>query len=115
MSDVEEDLESVDMMSEDSVINEIIEHCIEDDRLCYVCDTNGSETEYEIYDRSDLMDGGYRQRMVLAFEREHPPPWDEGCSVCDGEGCEECICEECERPCRMLNGISYGCPFHPVI
>ena len=38
---------------------------------------------------------GAEQMMVLQFELRHPPPWDDICSHCDGEGCEECICDIC--------------------
>ena len=109
------DLESESGDSTDSFcIDEVMEMVLDEDgKLCYLCHmVNGTE---EIFDRSDLMDSGCQQRLVLQFERQHPPPWDSTCSFCDGEGCEECVCEECERPCRHLNGINYGCCKHPVI
>ena len=87
----------------------------EGQRLAYICET--SDGAKEIYDRSDLMDGARIQKMVLTFERRKPPPW-EPCPVCAGDedcDCEECVCDECERPCRFLQGINYGCPYHPVI
>lgn len=107
-----------DAESEDSYcIDEVLEMVLDEDdpvaRLCYLCrTTDGIE---EIYDRSDLMDGGSQQRLVLQFERQHPPPWDEVCVFCGGEDCEECVCDECERPTRQLNGLNYGCCKHPVV
>ena len=65
-----------------------------------------TDGDVEIFDRSDLMDGGPQQRLVLQFERYHPPPWDEQCMICGGEGCEECECEECDLPCRHINGVT---------
>ena len=53
--------------------------------------------------------------MVLQFERRHPPPWDKMCFYCEGEGCEECICDMCNRKCRHLEGVNYGCVQHPVV
>ena len=104
-----------DAGSEDSFcVDEVLEMVLEDDdRLCYLCRT--ADAREEIFDRSDLMDGAKTQQLVLQFERRNPPPWDEVCSFCDGEGCEECECEECDRPCRHINGINYGCCKHPVI
>lgn len=110
----EESLSEDEAMSTDSyTIVEIKRWGLEDGRLCYVCVLDdGSE---ETIDRSDLMDGGSQQKMVLQIERRDPPPWDPDCPSCDGEGCEECECPDCERPCRFLQGINYGCPRHPVI
>ena len=111
---MEEDLSDEESTaSDDTVICDVMEWCIEDDRLCYVCHTEFGEVQ--TYDRSDLIDGGQRQRLVLAYEAAHPPPWDDVCMYCDGDGCEECVCDECERPCRHINGINYGCVRHPVI
>ena len=111
MSD--EELDDEDTMSEDSIcIEEVLDWVIEDDRLCYVCRTGEVQ---EVIDRSDLMDGAEQQRLVLQFERRKPPPWDEQCPFCDGDGCEECVCDECERPCRQIKGVNYGCCKHPVI
>jgi len=101
-----------DECSVDSVcIDEVLEMVLEE-RLSYRCRTT-DDTE-EIIDRSDLMDGGAQQRLVLQFERRHPPPWDAVCTYCDNEGCEECICD-CERSCRHINGVNYGCCKHPVV
>ena len=112
MSD--EDTASDGVESTDSVdIQSVIEMVLEDDVLCYLCRT--SENTEEVYDRSDLMDGGRHQSMVMAYERRCPPPWDPVCTHCGGEGCGECICEECERVCRHINGVNYGCVKHPVI
>ena len=83
--------------------------------LAYICET--SDGDEEVYDRSDLMDGGRIQKLVLAYERKNPPPW-QPCPLCGGDEdceCEECVCDECERPCRFLNGTNYGCPYHPVV
>jgi hypothetical protein len=110
MSD--EELED-ECRSEDSVVvDRVTGWAVEDGRLCYYCEGDGCE---ELYDRSDLMDGGRIQKMVLAFERKNPPPWDPLCPHCEGDGCEECECEECDLPCRFLQGVNYGCPMHPVI
>jgi hypothetical protein len=113
MEDEELDSES-DAGSNDSFcVVEVLEMMMLEDRLHYKCFTaDGVE---EVFDRSDLMDGAEQQRLVLQFERRHPPPWDEECSFCGGEGCEECVCDECERPCRHINGINYGCCRHPVV
>ena len=106
-----EDELSEESLSEDElVVERIVGSEIEDGRLCYVCEPGD-----ELYDRSDLMDGGKVLRLVLKYEREHPPAWDPVCPYCTGEGCEECECEECERPCRFLQGVNYGCELHPVI
>lgn len=114
----EEDLES-ECESNDSVdsvsIEEVLEMVLPDDapnKLHYLCRNDDGE---EIYDRSDLMDGGRMQRLVLQFERQNPPPWDPVCTHCDGEGCEECICDVCDRPCRHIGGVNYGCVKHPVV
>ncbi|MAH41467.1 MAG: hypothetical protein CMO41_04390 [Verrucomicrobiales bacterium] len=117
MSDVES-LESDGAASDDSFcIAEVLEMVLDEDdsnaRLCYLCRT--TDDVEEIFDRSDLMDGGLQQQLVLRYEKLHPPPWDEVCSYCDGEGCEECECEECDNRMRHINGINYGCCKHPVI
>ena len=59
--------------SEDSVtVDEVLEMVLEGDALHYLCrKEDGSE---EVYDRSDLIDGGDIQQKVLTFERRHPPP-----------------------------------------
>jgi len=111
---MEEDLSESDAESVDSVtITEVLEMCLEDDRLGYLCRTD--ENCEEVYDRSDLMDGASNQKLVMRFERKHPPPWDVVCFYCDGEGCEECECPDCDRTCRMIRGVNYGCPCHPVV
>jgi len=111
---MEESLSDEDARSDDSfTVTAVNQWVIEDDRLCYVCVLDdGSE---ETLDRSDLMDGGMQQKLVLQHEKRHPPPWDLLCSFCDGDGCEECECPDCERPCRFLRGVNYGCARHPVI
>ena len=100
--------------SEDSVtVDEVLEMVLEGDALHYLCrKEDGSE---EVYDRSDLIDGAEIQRKVLAFERRHPPPWDTVCMYCENEGCEECICDICDRRCRHIGGVNYGCSRHPVV
>ncbi len=109
-----DDLEEMDMLSNDSVdVADVLDMIDEDGHLSYVCRT--SDNTEEVFDRSDLMDGGPIQRLVLAYERRFPPQWDPVCTYCDGEGCGECICEECERECRHVNGINYGCVLHPVV
>ena len=86
---------------------------LDGDTLHYLCrKEDGSE---EVYDRSDLIDGAEIQRKVLAFERRHPPPWDTVCMYCENEGCEECICDICDRRCRHIGGVNYGCSRHPVV
>ena len=104
---------SGDESDESFCIDEVREMVLEDNTLCYLCHT--TDGDVEVFDRSDLMDGGPQQRLVLQFERHHPPPWDEQCMICGGEGCEECECEECDLPCRHINGVNYGCRKHPVI
>ena len=112
--DERQDLSDADVRSNDSVdVVEVLDMINEDGHLCYVCRTS-DDTE-EVFDRSDLMDDGRIQRIVCAYERRYPPPWDAVCTWCDGEGCGECICDECERPCRHINGINYGCVLHPVV
>ena len=112
--DSESDVEESGDESTDSVdVEEVIDTVLDDGRLLYLCRT--SEGTQEIYDRSDLMDGARIQSIVMAYERRHPPPWDPVCLHCDGEGCGECVCEECERVCRHIHGINYGCVKHPVI
>ena len=109
-----DDVESEDAMSTDSIhVVAVTRMCLEDSMLSYECMRDDGVTE--IVDRSDLMDGGTHQKLVLAFERQNPPPWDTECIHCEGVGCEECICDECERPCRHINGVNYGCVLHPVI
>tara|TARA_Y100001963_G_scaffold120836_1_gene168976 strand:- start:400 stop:729 length:330 start_codon:yes stop_codon:yes gene_type:complete len=109
---MEEEISDCSDCSADSVCACEVLQMVLEDRLCYLCKTtDGTE---EIFDRSDLMDGGDQQRLVFQFERRNPPPWDEVCRYCEGEGCEECICD-CERACRHINGVNYGCPKHPVV
>ena len=111
---MEEEIGEEDTRSVDSVnITEVKEMVITDSKLHYLCRT--SDNTEEIYDRSDLMDGGEQQSLVLQFERRHPPPWDKVCFYCEGEGCEECICDMCNRKCRHLEGVNYGCVQHPVV
>lgn len=106
----ESDCESVDSV----VVEEVLEMVFEEDkRLCYRVRT--ATDEELVMDRSDLMDGAKSQKLTLAFERRCPPPWDVICQHCEGEGCEECICDECDRPCRHIDGVNYGCPYHPVV
>lgn len=113
---MEDDLSDDDYESVDSfTIDEVLEMILPEDapaQLHYLCRSGNIE---EVYDRSDLMDGGEHQRLVLRFERMFPPPWDQVCTHCDGEGCEECICDTCDRPCRHISGVNYGCCRHPVV
>ena len=95
------------------VVHKVMSSTVTDDGdLMYECATGDG---LEWFDRSDLMDDGPKQRLVMEYERKNPPTWDLECTLCDGEGCEECICSECERPCRHIKGIHYGCELHPVI
>ena len=109
VDDVDDDTCSLDSVT----IEEVLEMMIEEEKLCYLCLT--SDGTEEVFDRSDLMDGSTQQKLVLQFERKNPPPWDPVCTWCEGGGCEECECPECDRPCRHLNGLNYGCPKHPVV
>ena len=104
-----------DAMSVDSVtIEEIIMmHVDKDGKLSYLCKTSDRTEEY--FDRSDLMDGAAQQKLVLSYERINPPPWDTECVWCEGVGCEECTCDICDRKCRHICGVNYGCVKHPVI
>ena len=114
MSESEDLSSDADLQSNDSVdVEEVLTFCVDDGHLSYVCRT--SEQTEEVFDRSDLMDGARIQQLVLKFERKYPPPWDAVCQYCEGEGCEECVCDECARPCRHILGINYGCIAHPVI
>ena len=114
MEPPDEELESDDSCSVDSInITTVKERVIDDERICYLCgNERGGD---EVYDRSDLMDGGRQQRLVLTFERKRPPTWDLMCPFCDDEGCEECECPDCERTCRFFKGVNYGCEVHPVV
>ena len=113
--------DDLDEFSDDGSVDsfcvaEVLDMVLDDDddaRLCYLCRTTTGEEE--VFDRSDLMDGGEQQRLVLQYERHHPPPWDEVCTFSEGEGCEECVCDDCGRPCRHIRGINYGCCRHPVV
>ena len=113
----DDDACSTDSFTITKVLGMIPPDADEDGRLCYLC-KNADKCE-EVYDRSDLMDGGDNQKLVLAYERKYMPfpgpPWDEECTYCNGEGCEECICELCDRPMRHINGVNYGCIKHPVV
>ena len=114
MSEMSEStLTTDDEMSDESYeVLEILEMVLEDEYLFYRCRTDGGE---EVVDRSDLIDGSARQRMLRQFERANPPPWDDECTHCEGVGCEECICDECGRKCRHIKGLNYGCELHPVV
>ena len=114
MSDEDEELSTEDdEMSEESFeVLEILEMVLEDDLLSYSCRTDAG---VQVVERAELCDGGTRWRMLRQFERAHPPPWDDACVYCDGEGCGECVCEECGRACQHIAGLNYGCPLHPVV
>ena len=105
-----------DEESTDSIdVNVILEQQLEGDTLMYLCKQAGGEKA--VFDRSDLMDGAKHQRLVMDFEKRHPPPWDAVCSFCGGEddGCDECVCDECGQPMRHILGVNYGCVRHPVV
>ena len=103
-----------DCNSVDSIhIDRVLEWAVEEERLVLRCENSDGVDEW--YDRSDLMDGGKHQKLVLSFERKNPPPWDADCPNCEGEGCEECECPDCERTCRFIHGVNYGCSHHPVV
>ena len=103
-------------VSEDPIqVARIVRWLIDDDGyLAYEVITRDSTCES--IDRSDLMDSGRHQRMVLDFEKRFPPPWDESCPLdSDGEECDDSVCDECERRNRFLNGVNYGCSKHPTL
>ena len=109
-----EDDISTETCSLDSVhVDEVISMELRENKLFYLCRTSDDTQEY--MDRSDLMDMGPHQSLILKYEREHPPPWDEVAMFCDGEKCEECVCDICNRKCRHINGVNYGCTQHPVV
>lgn len=111
-----DEVQSDDASSVDSIANvvEVLSMDLDEEkRLGYLCRLASGEEE--VFDRSDLMDGGQMQNKVLRFERMNPPPWDIICEHCGGEGCEECLCDECDRPCRHIAGVNYGCIKHPVV
>jgi hypothetical protein len=127
MSDGSESLSDAESLSvdDDIEITRVLGwEVLDDGNLEYVCmQPSGEEGTF---DRSDLMDGAKNQRLVMNFEKYHPPPWDAECPMCEGqlvpadkdfreEGCEECECEECGDRCRFINGLNYGCERHPVI
>ena len=113
MSDEELESSSDEVSEEDVSIVRVLEWQGGDGRLSYLCiDTEG---ERGYWDRSDLMDGAKQQKLVLAYEKRDPPPWDPCCPVCGDEGCEECECPDCDRDCRFLQGVNYGCECHPVV
>ena len=119
-SEEDESLSTTSDVSEESIDVHVIEQRVEDEDdggLCYLCRTSsGSKV---IVDRSDMIDGAKRQRLLRNFEHYNPPQWDEVCSYCGAregdEGCEECVCEECGERMRHINGINYGCVKHPVV
>ena len=76
--------------------------------------------ECEWLDRSDLWDFGPMSKMVIEYDAQDPIEWDTVCAHCGSEfnskmGCEECMCAECDRSCRHLQGVNYGCVKHPVL
>lgn len=79
---------------------------------------DGSE---DWYNRSDLWDFGQNSAKLTQYDKLRPVDWDIVCEDCgdpfdrSAEGCENCRCPDCEAPCRVLAGVSYGCPRHPVL
>ena len=115
-----DDCESEGARSNDTVdaidiLDMVVEYGLDGkfESLSYECTC--SDGSVEVFDRSDLMDDGPMQRMVLKWEKRSPPPWDTICCYCDGEKCEECVCEECGAPNRQIEGVNFGCERHPVI
>jgi hypothetical protein len=110
---------SDEAMSTDSVEVVSVERRVEDpDGLCY--EVTDEKAERYIMSRSDLMDGGRNQLMILRYERRNPPTWDLACPVCyatldSDDGCEECWCPDCDDKCRFLSAVNYGCCKHPVV
>ena len=84
----------------------------------YVRYTDGQELWV---DRSDIWDDGVNSTMITSYDKKYPIKWDLDCSMCGSmfadknDGCEECRCDVCDKPCRHLKGINYGCVKHPVI
>jgi hypothetical protein len=113
-SDADAELSEEEEVSAESVdINAVERWILEGNELLYECrDLAGTHV---IVERAELVDGGKRWRLLCDCERNNPPPWDETCMHCGGEGCEECECEECDRPMRHINGVNYGCEKHPVV
>ncbi len=112
------DEESVDEESESSEeeleVIEVLSWVLDENcRLAYWVECVGGKKE--LVDRSDLMDGCKAQRLVLKFERRNKLPWDQECPHCGTEGCDECECPDCDRMCRFMEGVNYGCEKHPVV
>ena len=73
---------------------------IEEGCLLYECELDDGSTH--IVDRSDLMDAGAQQKMVLKHEKHESLPrtssrGTRSAHSAHGEGCEECMCPDCER------------------
>ena len=118
MTAEESDLESEDE-SVDEEVESVLDRYNDDGTLEYLVRYKGGST-LEWVDRSDLWDFGAASRMINDYDKSHPIAWDTVCQHClspfnSEEGCEECQCDECDRPCRHLNGVNYGCVKHPVI
>ena len=119
MSESESCSES-DEMSEDSVEVETVIAREYDEKGLMVYKVTDPNTELYMLSRSDLMDGGRNQQLILSYERRLPPDWDPVCPVCgsdlsNDDGCEECWCPECDDKCRFKFGNNYGCIRHPVV
>ena len=80
-----------------------------------------SDGEEAWVDRSDVWDFQTNTLKIVTYDKAHPIAWDVECKYCQtpfsqrDDGCEECRCDECERPCCHLKGVNYGCVKHPVI
>lgn len=118
----EEDLESSD--DEASVEEKVVwihNRREVEGKLEYLVQYEDNEDEFEWVDRSDLWDYATVSRMICEYDVTNPIRWDTTCQFCGSEfnqlddGCEECRCDECERPVRHLKGVNYGCRVHPVI
>ena len=112
--DDEESCSEESVSEEEPEAIDILERDVEDGHIFYRCLTSSVDSD-DWFDRSDLMDAGAQQAMVLKYEKRHPPDWGP-CPVCCGDiGCDECMCDQCERECRFIDGVNYGCEKHPVI
>jgi len=119
--------ESLGSSDEESVDGDVLRiSCRRESMGCleYLCHYADGSSDWE--DRSDIWDFGRITAMIEQYDAAHPIGWDTLCQHCGVElnphrafkhrnGCEECTCSECDRACRHLEGINYGCKRHPVI
>ena len=123
MSDQEEyegeEEEEEDSSSYDITFVNVLDRRQAGGRLCYLVEYAAGEQEW--VDRSDAWDFESNTRKIVQYDLKNPVAWDTVCNFCNtefisrDEGCEECRCAECDRTCRHLLGVNYGCVKHPVI